>query len=148
MDSGTVLNWGMDWAWGIPFIVVTIVFHAFGLGLINKKITSKLDASRWFRHPSASSVLVMGGTALWATLLHGFESCLWAGAYRFLGALPDNRVAVLYSLSAMTSYGHENVQLAGKWQLMSSLEALSGWILFGLTAAFLFTTMQKAWPRD
>ena len=87
----------------------------------------------------------MGGTALLATLLHGFESSVWAVAYRLLGALPDNRTAVLYSLSAMTSYGHENFELARDWQLMGSLEALNGWILFGLTAAFLFTVMQKAW---
>ena len=52
---------------------------------------------------------------------------------------------MLYSLSAMTSYGHENFELARNWQLMGSLEALNGWILFGLTAAFLFTIMQKAW---
>jgi hypothetical protein len=147
MDPGTVINWGMDWAWGLPFIVLTVVFHAFGLGLINKRIVSKRDGAGWLRNPSASSIFVMGGTALWAILLHGFECALWAIAYRFLGALPDNRTAMLYSLGAMTSYGHENVQLATNWQLMGSLEALSGWILFGLTAAFLFTTMQRAWPR-
>jgi hypothetical protein len=31
--------------------------------------------------------------------------------------------------------------------MMGALEALDGWILFGLTTAFLFTVMQKAWPR-
>ena len=147
MDPGAAINWDMDWAWGLPFIVVTVVFHAFSLGLINRRIASKIGVAGWLRNPSAVSALVMGGTALWAILLHAFECSLWAVAYRFLGALPDNRTAMLYSLSAMTSYGHENIQLAAKWQLMGSLEALSGWILFGLTAAFLFTTMQRAWPR-
>jgi hypothetical protein len=28
---------------------------------------------------------------------------------------------------------------------MGALEALNGWILFGLTTAFLFTVVQKAW---
>jgi hypothetical protein len=28
---------------------------------------------------------------------------------------------------------------------MGALEALNGWILFGLTTAFLFSVMQKAW---
>jgi hypothetical protein len=147
MDSGSVMTWGMDWVWGLPLIVSTVIIHAFGLGLINRRITSKLSGSAWLRNPSAISSLVMGGTALWATLLHAFECALWAGSYRLLGALPDNRSSMLYSLSAMTSYGHETFQLARDWQLMGSLEALSGWILFGLTAAFLFNTMQKAWPR-
>jgi hypothetical protein len=29
--------------------------------------------------------------------------------------------------------------------MMGSLEALNGWILFGLTTAFLFAIVQKAW---
>jgi hypothetical protein len=51
----------------------------------------------------------MGGTALWAALLHGFEGFLWAAACRVLGALKDNRSAVRYSLGAMTIYGHSNI---------------------------------------
>jgi hypothetical protein len=90
----------------------------------------------------------MGGTALWAAILHGFESFVWGAAYRVLGALQDNKSAMLYSLGAMTTYGHENFQLAPHWRLMGALEALNGWILFGLTTAFLFSIMLKAWPRD
>jgi hypothetical protein len=30
---------------------------------------------------------------------------------------------------------------------MGALEALNGWILFGLTTAFLFTVMQRARSR-
>ena len=54
--------------------------------------------------------------------------------------------AMLYSLSAMTSYGHANLFLEEQWQLMGALEALNGMLLFGLTTAFLFATIQKVWP--
>jgi hypothetical protein len=47
----------------------------------------------------------------------------------------------------MTSYGHETYALVPRWQMMGALEALDGWILFGLTTASLFTVMQKMWPR-
>jgi hypothetical protein len=70
---------------------------------------------------------------------------IWAVAYRFLGALPDNRYAMLYSLNAMTTYGHANLDLKDHWQLMGSLEALNGMLLFGLTTAFLFAMIQKIW---
>jgi hypothetical protein len=53
---------------------------------------------------------------------------------------------MLYSISAMTSYGHTNLDLAPAWQMMGALEALNGWILFGLTTAFIFTVVQKVWP--
>jgi len=52
---------------------------------------------------------------------------------------------MLYSLSAMTSYGHANLFLEEQWQLMGALEALNGMLLFGLTTAFLFAMIQKVW---
>ena len=64
----------------------------------------------------------------------------------FLGAMADWRDATLYSLSAMTTYGHSGNLLA-RWQLMGSLEALNGWIVFGLTTAFLFTVIQEVWSH-
>jgi len=90
--------------------------------------------------------LVIGGAALLASVLHGFEAGIWAAAYRFLGALPDNRSAMLYSLSAITTYGHANLYLKDHWQLMGALEALNGMLLFGLTTAFLFAMIQRVWP--
>jgi len=63
------------------------------------------------------------------------------------GALSEMKGAILYSLNAMTSYGHANLDLAPQWRLLGALEALNGWILFGLTTAFLFTVLQRAWLR-
>jgi hypothetical protein len=143
MNPGTVTPWGADWAWGVPLIVVTVVFHAFGLGLIGKRVNLMLSGAGRLRNLATASIFALGGTALSATVLHGLEGFIWAGAYRFLGALQDNKSAMLYSLNAMTSYGHENLNLAPRWQMMGALEALNGWILFGLTTAFLFSVMQN-----
>ena len=54
---------------------------------------------------------------------------------------------MLYSLKALTSYGHGGIHLESLWPLLGSLEALSGRILFGLTAALLFIVIQKTWER-
>jgi hypothetical protein len=132
-----IINWGMDWVWGLPLIVLTVVIHAFGLALISGRIRSALSIVRQHTNLSATSIVVMGVTALWATILHAFEGFLWAAAYRYLGALHDNKSAMLYSLGAMTTYGHATLTLTPSWQMMGTLEALNGWILFGLTAAFL-----------
>lgn len=81
--------------------------------------------------------------ALLAASLHGIEAMIWAAAYRLIGALPDYNSAALYSLSAMTSYGHANLVLEKRWQLMGALEALNGVLLFGLTTAFLIGIIQS-----
>ena len=127
-------------------IVLNVVIHVIGLGLINESIVRVLSNAKDHRRFMPTFVLVMGVAALLATVLHGLEAATWAIAYRFLGALPDIKTAMLYSLSAMTSYGHANLFLEEQWQLMGALEALNGMLLFGLTTAFLFAMIQKVWP--
>lgn len=139
--------WGLNYAWGLPVIVLTVVIHAYGLGLITKFFTSTLIGAVPLRNLPGASSFFVGRAVLLITILHGFECSIWAGAYRFLGALQDYKSAMLYSLNAMTSYGHESLNLAPSWQMMGALEALDGWILFGLTTAFLFTVIQSVWSH-
>ena len=50
---------------------------------------------------------------------------------------------MLYSLSAITSYGHSNIFLEERWRLLGAIEAMNGLILFGLTTAFLFAAIEE-----
>jgi len=137
------LEWSADWAWGLPLIVSTVLIHVLGLVLINQRAARASSRTIQHRHPAAVFVVVMGCTTLLVSILHGMEAFIWAAAYRILGALPDTSSAVLYSLNAITSYGHINEHLENRWHLMGALEALNGWLLFGLTTAFLFAMIQK-----
>jgi hypothetical protein len=67
-------------------IVQTVVIRAHGLSLIDRRVTSTLNGKAFFE---------LARTHL-------------------LGAIPDNSSAMLYSLNAVTSYGHENLDLAGR----------------------------------
>ncbi len=138
--------WNADWAWSLPLIVLNVVIHVLGLGLINERVVRVLSGAMERSHFTVVFTVVMGATALLATILHGIEGTIWAAAYRLLGALPDNKSAMLYSLSAITSYGHANIFLEPHWQMMGALEALNGMLLFGLTTAFLFAMIQEVWP--
>jgi hypothetical protein len=143
MNAGA---WSGNWAWSLPLIVLNVVVHVIGLGLINKSVVRVLSGAGKRRRFMPTFALVMGVAALLATVLHGIEAATWATAYLLLGALPDTKSAMLYSLSAMTSYGHANLFLEQQWQVMGALEALKGMLLFGLTTAFLFAMIQKVWP--
>lgn len=144
--SGFSSNWSDDWTWSLPLIVFTVLVHAFGLLLIRNKIVLNLEHAAGHRRFHALFGIIMGATVLLLTLLHMAEGAIWAYAYVRLGALPDARLAMLYSLSAMTSYGHADLFLAPHWQMMGALEALNGMLLFGLTTAFLFSVIQGVWP--
>ncbi|HTQ97003.1 MAG TPA: hypothetical protein VMH89_09355 [Candidatus Acidoferrum sp.] len=145
MNPEDMIGWSANWAWGLPLIVFTVILHAYSLGLLNSEVTAKLNKKGGTGGPFTAPSFLIGGTALSLTLLHGAEGVIWATAYRLLGASKDNKSAMLYSLNALTSYGHEELHLAPHWKMMGALEALNGWILFGLTTAFLFTVVQRAW---
>jgi hypothetical protein len=138
--------WNADWAWSLPLIVLNVIIHVLGLGLIVDRVVRVLSRMMGRRHFPIAFTVVMGAAVLSATILHAIEGSIWAVAYRLLGALPDAKTAMLYSLSAITSYGHANVLLEPHWQMMGALEALNGMLLFGLTTAFLFAMIQEVWP--
>jgi hypothetical protein len=145
--SGSVVfggHWAANWGWGVPLIVLTLVFHVFGLLLIRERVDGVRHEAAERYGSTVMFTVIIGMAALVATLLHATEGIIWAVAYRLVGALPTNESAVLYSLSAITSYGHTNLILEQRWQLMGALEALNGMLLFGLTTAFLFGVIQKA----
>jgi hypothetical protein len=146
MNASDAGVWSGNWAWSLPLIVLNVVIHVIGLVLINESVVGVLSGATECRRFMPKFAVVMGLAALLATVLHGIEAATWAIAYRLLGALPNTRSAMLYSLSAMTSYGHANLFLEEQWQLMGALEALNGVLLFGLTTAFLFALIQKVWP--
>jgi len=129
------MNWQADWAWGLPLIVLTVLIHVSGLLLITQRAVSARSRMIQSRHPTVMFAVVLGWTTLLVTVLHGAEAGIWSAAYQMLGALPDSRSALLYSLNAITSYGHVNLSLDDRWRLMGALEALNGWLLFGLTTA-------------
>jgi hypothetical protein len=148
MSSTGVGAWEVDWLWGLPLIVMSVVIHVVGLMLIFREVLKIMSIAVVRRRFVRTFILVMGLVALLATVLHALEATLWAAAYRLLDALPDSRSAMLYSLSAMTTYGHANLFLKDHWQLMGALEALNGTLLFGLTTAFLFAMIREVWEIE
>jgi hypothetical protein len=141
-------TWGADWMWGCPLIVLTVILHVLCIGYISQRAISIYNDRSKHRYGTASFAAVVGTTALLATLLHGIETAIWAAAYIFVGALPDPRSAMLYSLGAMTTYGHQSLYLEDRWRLLGALEALDGLLLFGLSSAFIFWLIQEVSPNN
>ena len=141
------LPWRADWAWGLPLIVLTVLIHVVGLAMTREAVLRIFNRSSQ-RHHTVLFVILTGTATFLAICLHSIEAMIWALAYGFLGAIPSYRLAVLYSLNAMTSYGHTNLVLDDHWHLMGALEALNGWLLFGLTTAFLFGVIDKVWSVE
>jgi hypothetical protein len=124
-------------------ITLTVIIHVYGLVRIDTELVPILLQRMARRSRATRLCVIMGVTAFLATILHGVEGATWAGAYLIVGALPNARLSMLYSINAVTTYGHINTVLDIHWQMMGALEALNGIILFGLTTAFMFAILQR-----
>ena len=140
-------NWSASWMVGLPLIVLTVVFHVLGLGLIDQRA---LRAASGKISPSSNLPIRAGRGCHDLAGLHparhrggNLGPCLPASR-----CLPDFKSAMLYSLNAMTSYGHARLALELHWELLGAVEALNGWLLFGLTTAFLFGVIHRVWSLD
>ncbi len=135
-------RWVADWMWGLPLLILTVVFHVYVLVMMARVLVRKAHAGETRRH-RRHFIANIAVIALGAAALHSFEASLWAALYMWVGALPDGVTAMLYSLSAITSYGHAGVFLEDRWKLLGAIEAMNGLILFGLTTAFLFSAIEE-----
>jgi hypothetical protein len=139
-------SWSDNWLWGLPLIVLNVLAHCFGLFNVRERIVLPLSDAISGKSAQMAFACLIAATVLAITVLHAFEAVVWALAYVALHALPDGRSAMLYSLSAMTSYGHAELYLEKHWQMMGALEALNGMMLFGLATAGLFSVLQNYAP--
>ncbi|WP_294533271.1 hypothetical protein [uncultured Rhodoblastus sp.] len=141
-------GWVADWFWGLPLLILTVVFHVSIFVLMGRTMVRKARVSKardLETRPQRRRRFILGIAliALGAAALHSFEASVWAMLYLWLDALPDAETAMLYSLGAITSYGHAGVYLPDRWRLLGAIEAMNGLILFGLTTAFLFGAIEK-----
>jgi hypothetical protein len=137
------LTWAPDWAWGLPLLLLTVVAHVAAIVLTAKM----LGLARSSHSRKASRFVVFVAVAALASALYlGLEAAAWAALYLWLGALPGWREAMLYSLGAITAYGHAPIFLEDRWRLLGAIEAVNGLILFGLTTAFLYAAIHEVWP--
>jgi hypothetical protein len=132
--------WPYNWALGLSLTTLIIVAHVSAIvraaiALRGRGRLAQLEMS----YPTVAVALI----ALFSTVSLGVAAMIWAALYVWVGAVADWRDASLYSLSAITSYGHAEVYLDGRWRLLGAIEAMNGTILLGLTAAFLFAVIQR-----
>lgn len=139
-----IAHWGYDWLWGVLLIVVTVIGHSLALFANHHRIVRIL--SRYYSDEALSLrfAVAIGIVVLFVTVLVAAEATLWASVYVLIGAATVMKLGMLYSLEAMTTFGHADVYLTPQWQLLGALEALDGVIVVGLSTAFLFSVLHSA----
>lgn len=88
-----------------------------------------------------SAVLVV--LTLWLMIAHAIEIAIWAVAYVRLDLLADIERAYYFAAVCFTTLGFGDVLLPEGWGLLAGANAANGFLLFGMSAAFLVEAVLK-----
>src|SRR5215212_8763811 len=69
------------------------------------------------------------------------ETGIWAVFYYFRGLFPNFETALYFSLGTYSTIGYGDVVLPQRWRLLGGIEGISGVLLCGLSAAFVFAVL-------
>lgn len=123
-------------------IALTTVIHTAGilwliatLKLLGVTTIASLGYVRMTR------ILVV--TILLIALFHTVEIWAWAFLYLLLGQFESFETALYFSTVTFTTLGYGDIVLQQEWQLLSSVEAVNGIILFGVSTAVVFEILRK-----
>lgn len=125
-------------------IIVTTVIHASAMQLMVRQLRT-IHAERWARRSSGSRTLIVSFAVIGFFFAALLEMAVWSAAYLALGALPDGKTSLYFSMVTFTSLGYGDVVLPPDWRLLASFEAANGIMLFGWTTALIFFLVQQLW---
>lgn len=124
------------WISGLLFAATTIVhglFVASAAAILRAASRPVWGVFRFLR-----DIVVMVALVLWLAIGHLVEIWMWAETFMRLDLFPDIETALYFSAASYTTLGFGDVLLPVDWRLLSGATAANGFLLFGLSAAFLF----------
>src|SRR3954471_8059359 len=130
--------WKLFIAWVL--LALCVMVHAMGMTFalrMLEKMIVRTSVRFWF------STLLLVRIAAWAILLHLVEIALWALFFTWKGALPDITTALYFSAVTYTTTGYGDVVLPETWRLVGAVEALTGILMCGWSAAFFFAVVDQ-----
>lgn len=134
---------------GVLLIAITVAFHAFCLDIITRNVALIEWPLRRFAHKAWKSLLVTC-IVLATFLVIIIDIWIWAIVYLYLGdsGITNLEEALYYSTCTFTTVGFGDVVLSEQWRLLGSFESACGFIIFGLSTAFIFNVIQPIYRRE
>jgi hypothetical protein len=113
------------------------MIHVTGILFLGEELLrhrQKIEARIGFGY--AALVLISIFVAI--IILHMSEAAIWAVFYQRAGLFKDFETSLHFSLQSYSTVGYGDVGLPEKWRLLGTIEGISGVLLCGMSAAFLF----------
>lgn len=128
-------------------IITTFIFQAFAFDLIIKRVLwMEKKTLRRFKNIWKSLVFVVIISSISIVLI--IDIWLWGAFYLYADILPDLESALYFSATTFTTVGYGDVFLDKSWRLLSSIESMNGFLLFGWATAFLWEMITRIYHKE
>ena len=127
--------------YGTIIITVVVIFHVVSLVFLARLLKRWHDIYALFDRV-LGAIVGLGVSVFFIIGIHTVEAWSWAYIYLLLGEFNTINDALYFSVSTATTVGYGDVVMSEQWRLLSSFEAIGGWLLFGVSTAFLMGLMR------
>jgi voltage-gated potassium channel len=122
-------------------VLLTASLQGVGMTVLIEQIRAHVKRGLHKLSPLRSAALVVRITAL-MIVLHTFEVLLWAGFFRWK-CFPSWESAFYFSTTSFSTVGYGDLVLPPSWRILGPIEAITGVLMCGLSAGFLFAIVTR-----
>jgi hypothetical protein len=121
---------------GTALISITVILQVV---FITAAIRMLARNERWMKTPplAAKTTIALVLVLFWLMTAITVSVWLWAHVFIYLGVFTELEPAIYFSTVTFTTLGYGDMVLDERWRFLSSLTAVNGLIVFGLSTAFL-----------
>jgi hypothetical protein len=137
-----VYSMALALAAGVFFFHTSVLFEvADHLIAVSARLTGNYGPAT-----AGKTVVLISFFALFIT--HVVEAATWGLFLWRKGLIPTFTEGFYFSATSIVALGYGDVVLPPPWRMLGPLVAISGMLMFGCSAAFLFLVMQKVWMQQ
>ena len=129
----------------VLLITLTLLFESAGMVALIQWGKTHFVPDLSTLSPLRSGVIVVQFTSV-IIVGHTLQILLWAAFYRW-NCFPSWESAVYFSVTSYSTVGYGDVVLPPRWRTLGPTESLTGVLMCGLSASFLFAVVTRLLQR-
>ena len=118
-----------------------VIVHASVISWLLRRLRGGTDPDSRFWPVTAVCIRV----AAWIIICHVIEIAFWALLYLFDPQIPTLETALYFSAVTYTTTGYGDVVPSPQWRMVAGIEALTGILMCGWSAAFFVAVLTRVY---